>query len=52
MFADMELIGIPHRIVVGERGLKDKVIEYQGRRDKESRKFPSEDPLAPLRANP
>jgi len=33
MFADMELIGIPHRIVVGDRGLKDGVIEYQGRRD-------------------
>ena len=34
MFADMELIGIPHRIVVGERGLKQGQIEYQGRRDK------------------
>jgi len=34
MFADMELLGIPHRIVVGDRGLKDGVIEYQGRRDK------------------
>ena len=33
MFADMELIGIPHRIVVGERGLKNGVVEYQGRRD-------------------
>jgi prolyl-tRNA synthetase len=33
MFADMELMGIPHRIVVGERGLKDGVVEYQGRRD-------------------
>jgi prolyl-tRNA synthetase len=52
MFADMELIGIPHRIVVGERGLKDKVIEYQGRRDKEARKIPVDDPLAPLRARP
>ena len=34
MFADTELIGIPHRIVVGERGLKQGQIEYQGRRDK------------------
>jgi len=34
MFADMELIGIPHRVVVGERGLKQGQIEYQGRRDK------------------
>lgn len=33
MFADMELIGIPHRIVVGDRGLKDGMLEYQGRRD-------------------
>ena len=31
MFADLELIGIPHRIVVGERGLKDGTVEYQGR---------------------
>ena len=34
MFADMELIGIPHRIVVGERGLKQGTIEYQARGDK------------------
>jgi len=34
MFADMELIGIPHRLVVGERGLKQGQIEYQGRCDK------------------
>ncbi len=33
MFADMELIGIPHRITVGDRGLKDGRVEYQGRRD-------------------
>ncbi len=31
MFADAELIGIPHRITVGERGLKDGIIEYQTR---------------------
>ena len=49
MFADMELIGIPHRIVVGERGLKDGLIEYQGRVDKETKKVPLGDPLAPLR---
>ncbi len=36
-FADMELIGIPHRIVVGDRGLKDGQVEYRGRRDIESR---------------
>jgi prolyl-tRNA synthetase len=33
MFADMDLIGVPHRIVVGERGLKQDTIEYKGRRD-------------------
>jgi prolyl-tRNA synthetase len=52
MFADMELIGIPHRLVIGERGLKDKAIEYQGRQDKESRKIPLGDPLSPLRTKP
>jgi prolyl-tRNA synthetase len=36
MFADMELIGIPHRIVIGDRGLKDGKVEYQGRRDAEA----------------
>ncbi|MGH8699348.1 MAG: His/Gly/Thr/Pro-type tRNA ligase C-terminal domain-containing protein, partial [Burkholderiales bacterium] len=33
LLADAELIGIPHRVVIGERGLKDGKIEYQGRRD-------------------
>jgi len=33
MFADLELIGIPHRITVGERGLKDGKVEYQERGD-------------------
>ena len=33
MFADWELIGVPHRVVIGERGLKDDQLEYQGRRD-------------------
>jgi prolyl-tRNA synthetase len=31
--ADVELIGIPHRVVIGDRGLKDGRIEYQRRRD-------------------
>ena len=35
MFADMELIGIPHRVVIGERGLKDGQVEYKGRQDAE-----------------
>ena len=33
MFADLELIGIPHRITVGDRALKEGNVEYQGRRD-------------------
>jgi prolyl-tRNA synthetase len=33
MFADLELIGIPHRITIGERSLKEGKVEYQGRRD-------------------
>ena len=36
MFADMELIGIPHRVVIGERGLKEGQLEYKGRRDAEA----------------
>lgn len=36
MFADWELIGVPHRMVIGERGLKDGKLEYQGRRDTEA----------------
>ena len=36
MFADAELIGIPHRIVVSDRGLESGKLEYKGRRDAES----------------
>lgn len=36
MFNDMELIGIPHRIVIGERGLDKGQIEYKHRRDEQS----------------
>jgi len=35
MFADMELIGIPHRFVIGERGLDNNTVEYKGRKDKD-----------------
>ena len=34
MFADMELIGIPHRVTVGDRGLKEGKLEYQHRADR------------------
>ncbi|WP_317202421.1 proline--tRNA ligase [Janthinobacterium sp.] len=40
MFADWELIGVPHRIVIGERGLKEGNLEYQGRRDTEASAVP------------
>jgi prolyl-tRNA synthetase len=33
LLADQELIGIPHRIVIGDRGLKEGLVEYQHRRD-------------------
>ena len=36
MFADMELIGIPHRVVIGERGLNEGQVEYKGRLDTEA----------------
>ncbi|HEY8354722.1 MAG TPA: proline--tRNA ligase [Methylophilaceae bacterium] len=40
MFADLELIGIPHRIVIGERGLKSQEVEYQARTDTTARNVP------------
>jgi len=40
MFADMELIGVPHRVVIGDRGLKNGTIEYKGRRDAENQDIP------------
>ena len=38
MFADWELIGVPHRVTIGDRGLKDGQVEYQHRRDAASTK--------------
>ncbi len=43
MFADMELIGIPHRLVVGERGLDQGMFEYKGRQDAEPTLVPQSD---------
>jgi prolyl-tRNA synthetase len=40
MFADMELVGIPHRLVMGERGLDANIIEYKGRRDADKLDIP------------
>ncbi|MBP6682825.1 MAG: proline--tRNA ligase [Halioglobus sp.] len=49
-FADMELIGIPHRVVLGDRALADNNIEYKGRRDADSQLIPRGDIIAFLRA--
>jgi prolyl-tRNA synthetase len=43
MFADLELIGIPHRIVIGDRGLKESNVEYQGRKDTAAQVVPLQD---------
>src|SRR5688572_22750373 len=40
LFADMDLIGIPHRVVLGERGLAAGNAEYKGRRDEKPRDMP------------
>ncbi|HVH33243.1 MAG TPA: proline--tRNA ligase, partial [Tahibacter sp.] len=48
MFADMELIGVPHRVVVSERGVAAGTFEYRARRDSESRQLSREDVFALL----
>jgi len=48
-FADSELIGIPHRVVVGDRGLEKGQLEYRHRRAETSEEFPLADALAFLR---
>jgi len=40
LLADQELIGIPHRFVIGERGLKEGMVEYQHRRDAAATRVP------------
>jgi prolyl-tRNA synthetase len=49
-FADAELLGIPHRLVVAERGLAAGQLEYRHRRDTASTEFPRADALPFLRA--
>ena len=41
MFADWELIGVPHRVTIGDRGLKEGHVEYQHRRDAAATKIPA-----------
>jgi prolyl-tRNA synthetase len=49
MFADLELIGIPHRITIGDRGLKEGRVEYQARRDTAATAVPVADIAAFVR---
>jgi prolyl-tRNA synthetase len=49
-FADAELLGIPHRLVVADRGLEAGKLEYRHRRDSESTEFPAGEALGFLRA--
>ena len=49
MFADWELIGVPHRVVLSDRGLKAGELEYQGRRDAVATAVPADNALAVLK---
>jgi prolyl-tRNA synthetase len=49
MFSDMELIGVPHRVVVGEKGLDAGQVEYRGRRDSENTMIAIDEIVATLR---
>lgn len=49
MFADWELIGIPHRVVLSDRGLKEGLVEVQGRADAQATKVPLSEILPHLR---
>jgi prolyl-tRNA synthetase len=50
MFADWELIGVPHRVTIGDRGLKEGLVEYQHRRDAEASKLAVAEVAAVLKA--
>ncbi len=50
MFADADLIGVPHRLVVSERGLRAGTVEHRARRERESRDLPLAEAVAWLRA--
>lgn len=47
-FADMELIGIPHRVVLSDKGLKKGTVEYRGRTDRASEDIPQDDIISLL----
>ena len=50
LFADMDLIGIPHRVVLSERGLAAGSAEYKGRRDEKPRDLPLKEVVAYLKS--
>lgn len=50
MFADWELVGVPHRVVLSDRGLKEGKAEYQGRRDAQASAITIADVLPSLKA--
>jgi prolyl-tRNA synthetase len=50
MFADWELIGVPWRVVISDRGLKERQVELQGRREAAARTIPVDAVLAELKA--
>ncbi len=50
MFADAELIGIPHRLVIGERGLDAGTIEYKHRRAESAEQWPIDELVTRLKS--
>jgi prolyl-tRNA synthetase len=51
MFADWELIGVPHRVNIGDRGLKEGNVEYQNRRDEKATNVPVSEILGLLQSH-
>ena len=49
-FADMELVGIPHRVVISDRGLKEGTLEYKNRREGENVAIAVDDVVAELQS--
>jgi prolyl-tRNA synthetase len=49
MFADMDLIGIPHRVVIGDKGVAKGTFEYKARRDDKPRDLPLTTALSDIR---
>ncbi|ORU93237.1 MAG: proline--tRNA ligase [Cycloclasticus sp. symbiont of Bathymodiolus heckerae] len=50
MFSDMELIGIPHRVVLGDRGLENGMVEYRARTDSDNQDIPLDNIITFLKA--